>query len=295
MRYTAQHTKQTATVSAEQGNEPVVHKTGGRISQFIQHSKELVRFYKDGLKQIWSNYQLTKEIRGKLEKDGMDSLTRQEFQLLRRSQKDMIKLIPFGFIFMILPESIPLFVIFVPGMIPSTCLKENQIRKQREKLDEKRQQITKYTLMSSKKIEAIKPEDFLSKDKFRKLAIHYGHEFDLQYIMRKNLSAYCRFMGLSDFGPAPMLRKRLAKHMNYLDQDDRFLIKENSVDTLSPKELCQAVEERGMRSIDDDEENMRRGLKYWLSLSQPTNPKQTKIPPGLLVFSRVFLLNATYK
>jgi hypothetical protein len=49
-----------------------------------------------------------------------------------------------------------------------------------------------------------------------------------------------------------------------------------------------------MRSVNEEEENMRRGLKYWLSLTQPSNPDQV-IPPGLLVFSRMFLLNAKYQ
>lgn len=66
------------------------------------------------------------------------------------------------------------------------------------------------------------------------------------------------------------------------------------MDELNVKELSHAVEERGMRSIDQDEENMRRGLKYWLSLTHPANPENA-IPVGLLVFSRMFLLNANYK
>lgn len=59
-------------------------------------------------------------------------------------------------------------------------------------------------------------------------------------------------------------------------------------------ELSHAVEERGMKSVDEAEDNMRRGLKYWLSLTQPANP-QDKIKSGLLVFSRMFLLNANYQ
>jgi hypothetical protein len=65
-------------------------------------------------------------------------------------------------------------------------------------------------------------------------------------------------------------------------------LKEN-VDELSVKELSHAVEERGMRSVNQEVENMRRGLKYWLALTQ-----DQVIPPGLLVFSRMFLLNANY-
>lgn len=102
-----------------------------------------------------------------------------------------------------------------------------------------------------------------------------------------------RFMGINDLGTQGILQKRLAKYMNYLDQDDKLLIKEN-IDELSIEELSHAVEERGMRSANQEVENMRRGLKYWLSLTQPANPDHQVIPPGLLVFSRMFLLNANY-
>jgi hypothetical protein len=63
---------------------------------------------------------------------------------------------------------------------------------------------------------------------------------------------------------------------------------------LTLAELSHAVEERGMRSVNEEEENMRRGLKYWLSLTQPSN-NDLAIPSGLLVFSRMFLLNAKYQ
>ncbi|KAI9468983.1 MAG: LETM1-like protein-domain-containing protein [Benjaminiella poitrasii] len=222
-------------------------------------------------------------------------LDRSEFQLIHQSKKDMVKLIPFGFIFMILPESIPLFVIYAPGMIPSTCLTEKQIHKQREKLDKARQKMTANVLRSAAQIEGISPEDFLSRVKFQKIAKHYGYDFDLSRIDRRHLSSYCRFMGINDYGLQFMLKNRLEKHMKYLDQDDKLLVKGNYVDELGVNELKHAVEERGMRSIDEDEENMRRGLKYWLSLTQPTaNSPDVIIPPGLLVFSRMFLLNAEY-
>ncbi|KAI9351709.1 LETM1-like protein-domain-containing protein [Pilaira anomala] len=206
----------------------------------------------------------------------------------------MLKLIPFGFVFMILPESIPLLVMYVPGMVPRTCLKESQIQKTREKLDKVRQVMSTNVLRSSANIDGISPGDFLSLTKFQRIAKHYAYDFDLSRIDRPHLASYCRFMGINKFGTQGMLKKRLENYMNYIDQDDKLLLKENIVDELDLKDLSQAVEERGMRSIDLDQDNMRRGLKYWLSLTQPPNP-ENKIPVGLLVFSRMFLLNANYK
>ncbi|GAA5810287.1 hypothetical protein MFLAVUS_003707 [Mucor flavus] len=286
-------TETTTEKVAEQVAEQVVTKAPtSRIGKFIQQSKDLIRFYKDGLKLLWTNNKEAKALKLKVQNEGYE-LTRREFQLIHKSKKDMIKLIPFGCVFMILPESIPLLVMYVPGMVPGTCLKDSQIQKTREKLDKVRQLMSANVLKSAERIEGISPEDFLSLSKFQRIAKHYAYDFDLSRIDRAHLSSYCRFMGINRIGTQSILKKRLEDYMNYLDQDDKLLLKED-VDQLDLKDLSQAVEERGMRSVDLDQENMRRGLKYWLSLTQPANPEH-KIPAGLLVFSRMFLLNANYK
>jgi hypothetical protein len=87
--------KEEATVAAPQS----------RIIQFIQKSKDLIRFYKDGLKLLWANNKEAKALLLKVQNEGY-ILNRSEFQLIHQSKKDMIKLIPFGFVFMILPESV---------------------------------------------------------------------------------------------------------------------------------------------------------------------------------------------
>ncbi|KAI8138263.1 LETM1-like protein [Fennellomyces sp. T-0311] len=208
----------------------------------------------------------------------------------------MIKLAPFGLIFLVLPESIPLFVMFAPGIIPSTCVTESQVcchllqLKQRQKLDETRQRMSTNVIRSSTHVGRITPEDFLSLRKFLKISKSYEYDFELSQIHRANLAAYCRFMGLKDWGMKGMLEKRLNKHLDYLLEDDK-LISQEGVDSLSVAELQNAAEERGMRSLDVSEEQLRRSLDYWITV----HLNEQHIPRGLLIFSRMFLLNANYK
>lgn len=82
-----------------------VKQPTSRIGQFIQQSKELVVFYKNGIKLLWSNHKEAKALQLKVQQEDYE-LKRSEFQLIHRSKKDMIKLIPFGFVFCILPESV---------------------------------------------------------------------------------------------------------------------------------------------------------------------------------------------
>lgn len=87
--------------------QEVIAKAGptSRIGKFIQHSKELIRFYKDGLKLLWSNNKEAKALQLKVKNEDYQ-LTRSEFQMIHQSKKDMLKLIPFGFVFLVLPESV---------------------------------------------------------------------------------------------------------------------------------------------------------------------------------------------
>ncbi|KAI7868602.1 LETM1-like protein-domain-containing protein [Spinellus fusiger] len=276
-----------------------VKESGSRIVRFIKYSKDLVVFYKDGIKLLWGNRKTAKELKRKVQQEGY-VLSRSEFQLIYRSEKDVLKLIPFGVVFCILPESIPLLIMFVPGVVPSTCLKESQIgyfiylfqesEKQREKLDKLRQTMCMNVIKSSEKIQNITPEDFLSVRNFTAISKNYDFDFDLARIDKKHLASYCKFMNLSGWGTQGILKRRLDKHMDYLLEDDKLLAKEG-VDTLSDSELKQAAEERGMRSINNNMDNISRGVKYWMAL----HTMQPPISRGMLVFSRMFLLNANYK
>ncbi|KAJ8663808.1 hypothetical protein O0I10_000082 [Lichtheimia ornata] len=275
--------------SSPSTTEQIQEKPKGRIAQLYEKSKALIGFYKDGLKLLWANQKEAKALKQKVEEQGY-VLNRAEFQLIHRSQKDMLKLIPFGLIFLILPESIPLWVIFVPSIIPSTCLQEVQISKQRKKLDDARQIMSKNVLAASERIPGLSVQDFLKPRSFEKFAKHYNYDFELAQIHKKNLSAYCRFMGLRGWGTKSMLEQRLTTHMDYLLKDDK-LIAQEGIESLSLSDLQQAVEERGMRSIDTDEEQLQRRLEYWIKMHLNEPP----IAPGLLIFSRMFLLNANYK
>ncbi|KAI8335715.1 LETM1-like protein-domain-containing protein [Chlamydoabsidia padenii] len=281
-------TTNTTSKEVDSGTVTKAQAPTSYIGKLYQQSKELVVFYKDGLKLLWSNNKASKALVKKVQQEDY-VLNRTEYQLIHHNKINMQKLIPFSIIFMVLPESIPFFVAFVPGVVPSTCLKESQVHKQREKLDKKRQIMSANVLKSAENIKGISPEDFLSIPKFTKIAKHYDYDFDLNQIDRVHLASYCRFMGLNGFGTRGMLKKRLDKHFDYLKEDDK-LLRQEGVESLSLSQLQEAVEERGMRSLDKDENQLRHGLKYWMA----THFIEPPVARGLLVFSRMFLLNAKY-
>ncbi|ORX88707.1 LETM1-domain-containing protein [Basidiobolus meristosporus CBS 931.73] len=245
--------------------------------------KELARFYKNGLKQVWVNNEKTKLL--KIRQSQGYQLTRKEFQLVSKAPRDFRKLIPFGMLALVLPEVIPLIIGFAPRFVPSTCVTASQLEKQRNKVNEKRAVITRNVLKSSVQNQ-IKLKDFKDMSKVAQLAKKFPGDFDLANINRNWLKGYCRYMGLSEIGTRKMLENRLKKHFEYLTIDDKLIQKEG-VESLTFEELQAANEERGMRGVDLPPVQLRRSLEDWIELHLMAEPR---VPLGLMVFSRAFVM-----
>ncbi|KAF9419544.1 hypothetical protein BGZ94_009378 [Podila epigama] len=261
----------------------------GKAKDFFRKGKEVVIQCKDGVKLLWVNKKIVKDLK-KSQKENGYVLTRREFQLVQKTETDLKRMIPFGLVFLLATEYIPLIIIFAPQLIPSTCVTPTQLEGRRKKIHEKRSVMTEKLIRLNARREITK-ESLASYNSFMTISKKYGEAFDYDMINREHLSAFCKFMGLSGFGPKFMLRKRLDKHMQYIRKDDGLLLKEG-LESLTFSELQLANEERGMRSLDVSKEHLEKSLAYWLKVSLS---KDHTVPPGLLVFSRMFLLHSTFR
>ncbi|KAF9909003.1 hypothetical protein EC991_009185 [Linnemannia zychae] len=260
----------------------------GKAKDFFRKGKEIVIQCKDGVKLLWVNKKVVKELK-KAQQENGHVLTRREFQLVNKTEIDIKRMIPFGLVFLLATEYIPLIIIFAPQMIPSTCVTPTQLENRRKKIHEKRSAMTEKLIRMNRR--EITKETLANYNSFITTSKKYGEGFDYNMIDREHLGAFCKFMGLSGFGPKFMLKKRLSKHMNYIKHDDELLQKDG-IDSLTFAELQLANEERGMRSLDVSKEHLEKSLAYWLKLSLS---KDTEVPPALMVFSRMFLLHSTFK
>ena len=114
-----------------------------RASYLYQLGKAYARFYKTGVKNIWSNYKEYRELRRKF--GGADihdlvrhastpAITRREFHLCLRTQHDLKKLIPFGLVFAICGEFTPLVIVALGTVVvPYTCRIPKQVKKDLQK------------------------------------------------------------------------------------------------------------------------------------------------------------------
>lgn len=274
----------TATAPAPPAPTGVV----GKAKDFFRKGKEIVIQCKDGVKLLWVNKKVVKELK-LAQKENGHLLTRREFQLVNKTEIDIKRMIPFGLVFLLATEYIPLIIIFAPQMIPSTCVTPTQLEGRRKKIHEKRSAMTEKLIRLNRR--EITKEGLANYNSFITISKKYGEGFDYNMIDREHLGSFCRFMGLNGFGPKFMLKKRLNKHMMYLKQDDE-LLQLDGIDSLTFAELQLANEERGMRSMEVSKEHLEKSLAYWLKLSLS---KDTDVPPALMVFSRMFLLHSTFK
>ncbi|KAI9591146.1 LETM1-like protein-domain-containing protein [Syncephalis fuscata] len=255
--------------------------TGDAEKTLGEKIKFYARHYLQGLKQVFVNRKEANATRQRIA--GGQIMTRADYQMITRASADIRKLLPFIGILIILPESIPLLLIFAPGLVPSTCILPSQMENKNRKVQERRDAMTRAIYESTEKNNLIPAKVYCNSDSLRELAIQYPTEFLLDQLSKEHLAAYCRFLGLSDFGSLYMLQRRFVKHMDYLRLDDE-LIQRESIESLSEELLRTAAEERGIRSHQVEPAVLRSELQNWidLRLGKPT------IPAGMLVFSRVF-------
>ncbi|KAI0233571.1 hypothetical protein L0F63_002623 [Massospora cicadina] len=243
-------------------------------SGILEKAKSFVKFYKDGLCKLFENRTKAMKLINQNKQ-----LTWREQQLVRTSAQDFRKLFPFGVILLILPEAIPFLVIYVPAMVPSTVIRENQLLKKRIKLQEKRDAITARAIKFSVNFpNLLTSHNFTSPEKIIDVIKTHHEHFTLDSVERKPLKAYCRFMSIPTWGPKGPLNYFYA----WLASAQR------GVGHLTSAELISANEERGMCTLGQTDDQLRKALTDWITVSFYKSPPA---PELLLVFSRFFVNN----
>ncbi len=111
----------------------------------------------------------------------------------------------------------------------------------------------------------------------------FKDELTLDTLPRAQLATLAKFIGLSPYAPAALLRRQLARRLAELQADDALLHREGGGATLTRAELKEACEARGMRAVGLAEAAYAAQLDAWLSLSVAH-----AVPPALLLLSRCF-------
>jgi len=225
----------------------------GKIKSLFHQGKELFKFYYRGLKLIGVHRKTVNDIQARLAAEkaaGREPrMTRWESQFIRTYHQDLVKLVPFLLIVLILEEVIPLVVMYVPGLLPSTCILPSQL----ERIQSKAEVSRKEALISLKTVlKQVNSSDL------KKLA-------SIQELDGNVVKQLCRAFGRSSWGPTLLARRRLGSHLEYLKSDDALLAAEGKGIRLSVPELRNALWERGFVLEGTAESALRNQLATWVS------------------------------
>ncbi|KAF9650925.1 hypothetical protein BDM02DRAFT_3185071 [Thelephora ganbajun] len=220
-----------------------------KMGKLWHQAKEYFKFYLRGLKLVSTHRTKVSEILTRV-KAGGEPLSRWETRFIETHRADVRKLVPFVLVLVTLEELVPLMVLYAPFMLPSTCI----LPSQRERiLSKQRQSIADYA--------AAMREDFQKIVERASLQVPSS----LRSLSRTELLALSGVLNLSTFGPPPLRRFRLTRHLRRISQDDTLLGQEGLGQRLTLPELQEALDERGFVTSELSREDMLNNLKGWLS------------------------------
>lgn len=277
---------------------PTSAPTPEKLKRLVAVGRAYLTFYKTGLKNVYHNYRASLPLRRQL---GLPAylpvspprstkfnealraepalstpeleLGRGRFQLVRRSARDVQRMIPFTLILIICGEFTPLIVpIFGNAITPATCRVPGQVAKERE-AGSKRKVLAQQALAATTG-EAVPTT---GSDAERAQLVDLATIASARQASAEQVLQACAIFGLvkkhdrflGGVLAGPVYRPRLLRHLHYLNVDDRMII-DAGVDALSAEEVRIAVEERGAGDVSamlpgaKAEAVEREWLKKWL-------------------------------
>ncbi|KAM5465032.1 hypothetical protein MauCBS54593_006665 [Microsporum audouinii] len=254
----------TSPVNAPASTRPAVldlpsktnPQTSGKLSYYFALGKAYLGFYKTGLKNVYANYKASIPLRKQL---GLPvyiprspwtnagtptlSLTRSDFQLVRRSAYDIRRTIPFAFILLLCGEMTPFVVLAIGNRVtPMTCRMPKQLVKERGKRtiykDAALQGISakEQALLAPSSPRQIKDVSELSTDEVLRSCVVFGlrkrHDLPVPGFVQTLLVDQ-------------VYRPRLRRWMEYLAADDKLISSAGGVKKMVAEEVRLAIDERG--------------------------------------------------
>lgn len=233
--------------------------------------KAYLGFYKTGVKNIYTNFKLSRDIQHTIDAQHASSfsaavvsasLTRSDLQLLVRNWHDIKRVPVFALVLMVCGEFTPLVVIALSGVVPWTCRIPKQIESDRRKLEQRRS-------MS-----------------FRELTTEPPTQAGVENLGRTQLLHISRSLGLSSriwdwVGglPTGLLRRKASKRVDYLELDDGLIRKAGGVSDMTSEEVRMALVERGVDVLGKGDALLKANLNAWLL-------SREKIPAENLLLTR---------
>ena len=206
------------------------------------------------------------------------AITRSEYQLLERYRYDVGKLPLFGVLVLIFGEWLPLLVPFIPGAVPGTCRIPKQVQGMRQKAEERRRVSFRQGIAEPTKEQlAVSETDSesmggtvwpLARPQYAQTLLRRLRDDQLLHLS-STLGVHNRLWDRLQLPPpSALLRRGLAKKLQYITTDDILLLQCGGVSKLVSDEVMVAAEERGLDVLGRKDAALREQLAWWLNRQQ---------------------------
>jgi hypothetical protein len=268
-------------------NVPARGAQQGFISYIWKCGRSYLTFYKTGVKNVRQTSKLARSLRAKAGPTGKvdytAELTRAEWQIVRRSRKDMLRLPAFGLIFLVFGEWTPLLVRWITPIIPEPCRIPSQVERDLVKQENKRKD--RQNVRQSQAMRLIRkdppkpgsrpplPSDIGTKqnqltalsgsDSLQHMNPKTSTHFEL-FVLSAQYDLHARpwdWIGVTP--PKWLLQRNLAKKVEYLKKDDEMILRDGGWAALEKREVERACVERGIYILGKKEGEMRKALAEW--------------------------------
>jgi len=221
----------------------------GTVRRAVHQIWELMKFYFRGIRMVMRNSQRTKEMQKRVAEGG-HPLSRWEMRFIQAYRQDMKRLIPFLLIVLIIEEIVPLIALYAPGMLPSTCI----LPSQRQRIQEKRRE----------RLTAVVDVNQVLLAKIERLAGNSG-TVTLGQLDPYATSILSTILDASSIiSLNAMRRRKITKKLTEISEDDTHLIREDFGKRLTAEEVTEALEERGIVTMNVKPLEQSRLLRWWL-------------------------------
>ncbi|KAF4777676.1 hypothetical protein HER10_EVM0005629 [Colletotrichum scovillei] len=254
-----------------------------KFGHLIQTGKAYIKFYKTGLKAVFSNRHIQDVIRAKSTSvEGFRApsvftpgvipkgFSRADWVLLWRVRHDVLRVPLFGLVLLVCGEFTPLIVIFVDGVVPYTCRLPRQIDASFSQAEERRH------------------KSFADFERAAPLGVAgtQGTAARAPASMCCSLHMPGMMWDKIGFIPPGMWATKGKLRMAFLEGDDRLLARDGGAAALEEQEVKIAATERGIDCAGRGDEELRKLLDEWLRLTEAEESAERRKRMTVLLTTR---------
>lgn len=232
-------------------------------------------FYKQGISNVRATLKIARNLRAKASsqeksKDKWHTvLTRAEWQIVKRSGNDRIRLPAFAALLLAFGEWLPLLVVYLTPVVPEPCRIPAQIQRTLKKIEQRRSERERRLAIDAARLvardrkpgatnsgnirpQAVKLEELDRADLYMLLSL------DVRFGVQPRVWDWL-FMT----PPKVLLRWGLRNRIGYLQKDDWAIRRDGGFQALDAKEVERACVERGIKVLGRKESELRKELARW--------------------------------